>query len=397
MLCKNKNYKASLEKNIRVDYLYRFLTSLDLSSAIWVLYLSYKGMSLVQIGIIEAIFHVTSLLCEVPTGAIADLLGRKKTIIIGRLMSAISSIFMLFSTSFLGFTVGFIISAVSYNLNSGSEEALVYDSLKLTGKEDQYIKINGTLNFIIEVAQGIAVFIGGVLSDKSFALCYIIASTISVCVFGISFMFQEPTIREGKENSINFIQHFKDCFNVIRNNRTLVSFMIYFEIIFMVGTSSYFYSQQFFSLMGFSRTNIATLFVISSIFCALGSKVSYGLHKLFKKQIIYIIPVIMGIGLMLLSIKIKVLAIIGFMIIQGFNAMLYPISSGYINKLIPSPQRATLISIQSMCFSIFMIIIFPIIGFIGEGLSLNLCFIALGLILIIFAAINMYIAKNKQS
>ena len=70
---------------------------------------------------------------------------------------------MLFCNSFLGFAIAFVISAISYNLNSGSEEALVYDSLKVIGEEEKYLKINGNLNFIIEVAQGIAVLVGGIL------------------------------------------------------------------------------------------------------------------------------------------------------------------------------------------------------------------------------------------
>jgi len=104
------------------------MRNFDLSSAIWVLYLIYKGLPLWQIGLLEGIFHCTSLITEVPTGAIADLIGRKKIIIIGRLCSAFSSMLMLFSSSFFGFAIAFIFSAWGYNFNSGSEEALVYDS-----------------------------------------------------------------------------------------------------------------------------------------------------------------------------------------------------------------------------------------------------------------------------
>lgn len=70
--------KKKLERNIKIDYVSRFLANFDFSGAIWVLYLAYKGMNLWQIGILEGIFHVVSFLSEVPSGAAADLWGRKK-------------------------------------------------------------------------------------------------------------------------------------------------------------------------------------------------------------------------------------------------------------------------------------------------------------------------------
>ncbi|WP_040330938.1 MFS transporter, partial [Clostridium ihumii] len=151
----------SIEKNIKVDILYRIFSNLDFTSAIWVLYLSSKGISLVKIGILESIFHITSFICETPTGAIADLLGRRNTLVMGRLMAFVSSIIMLISNSFLGFALGFVFSALSFNLNSGSEEALIYDTLKELEKEKEYSSIISKLNVVIEVASGIAVFIGG--------------------------------------------------------------------------------------------------------------------------------------------------------------------------------------------------------------------------------------------
>lgn len=85
-----------LKRNIPIDYLYCFLKNFDVSSAIWVLYMVYRGLPLWQVGIAEGIFHVTSLLFEVPSGAVADLAGRKRVLLWGRMMSLISTVIMLF-------------------------------------------------------------------------------------------------------------------------------------------------------------------------------------------------------------------------------------------------------------------------------------------------------------
>lgn len=370
-----------LKRNIKIDYIYKFLSSINISSAIWVLYLAHKGMSLIEIGLLESIHHITSLVCEIPTGALADIMGRKNTIIIGRVMSAIGAILMLFCNSFLGFAIAFVISAMSYNLNSGSEEALVYDSLKVIGEEEKYLKINGNLNFIIEVAQGIAVLVGGILSDYSFVYSYVLSSIISICALGISFGFKEPEIHEEVKERVTIVGHFKSCFEVMRDNKKIIIIMMFFELIFMTGTTTHFYSQQYFSEMGYSRSLIAIIYVVASIGCAIGAKLAYKVEKLLKKAILYIVPMVGGVWLIVLSSSKGIVSVIGFIMFSMSINILYPVSSNYINKLIPSAQRATLISVQSICFSIFMIMIFPLLGFIGQFSSLNISFIVLAIIL----------------
>ena len=164
--------KKKLERNIKIDYVSRFLANFDFSGAIWVLYLAYKGMNLWQIGILEGIFHVVSFLSEVPSGAAADLWGRKKVMIYGRVCSVLASVIMLFSSEFWQFAVSFVFMAWGYNLVSGSEEALVYDSLKQVGKEERFYRVNSRLEVIIEVAQGLGTFVGGILAEISYVWCY---------------------------------------------------------------------------------------------------------------------------------------------------------------------------------------------------------------------------------
>lgn len=372
-----------LEKNIKLDYVYKFLSSIDIGSAIWVLYMAFKGMSLVEIGLLESIYHATSIICEIPTGSIADIMGRRKTIIVGRLMSAVSAIIMLFSYSFIGFAASFVISAISNNLNSGSEEALVYDSLKAVGKEEEYLRINGTLNLIIEISQGIAVLLGGILSDFSFGYSYVLAIIISLCTFGISFGFTEPDIHGEKKDKVTVAGHFKECFRVMKNNKKIILIMMFFELIFMTGTTTHFYSQQYFSDMGYSRSIISVIFVVASIGCALVAKAAYRIERVLKLRILYMAPIIGAVSLIIIGLGEGATSILGFILFSMSINILYPVSSTYINKLIPSAQRATLISVQSMCFSVFMIVIFPMLGWIGEATSLKVAFIILSGILIL--------------
>ena len=75
--------KNLYRRNIRVNYLYTFIMCISLTQGFWLIYLASKGMSLLQLGILEGVFHVTSFIMETPTGAVADLYGRKFSRMLG--------------------------------------------------------------------------------------------------------------------------------------------------------------------------------------------------------------------------------------------------------------------------------------------------------------------------
>ncbi len=381
--------------NIKNEYLYRFFSSFDITSAIWVLYLGYKGMNLVQIGLLEGIFHVTGLLSEIPTGALADLFGRRRILIIGRMMSLISAIIMLFSNSFLGFAMGFILSAWGYNLNSGSEEALIYDTLKELKKEDEYLKINGRINLIIEISQGLAVFIGGILSQIDFSVSYITAIIIGIISLTFSFNFKEVDIRDDFEERITIINHFKKSMKVLKDNRKLLNIIMFFPIVYTFSAIVYFYGQQFLNDLGYSRLNISIIFLFNGILSAIGAILSDKIYKKYNASGWLSISMIISFLLILMGNISKELSIFTFLAIGFLTAILQPISSKLINSMVESKQRATIISVESMFYSLMMIILFPVCGLIGDLLSLELSFEIIGIIGVVITTIEILILKKK--
>ena len=176
----NEKQNLRLKRNVGLDYVHTFLSNMNMQSSIWVLYLAYCGLHLAQIGLLEGIYHATSIVCEIPSGASADLWGRKRCMVLSNLCIAVSCVIMLFSKSFGWFAVSFAVQALGNNLNSGSEEALVYDSMKCLGQEEHYMGVYGRLNVLIEVAQGLATVAGGVLAEFSYFWCYAACVVIAV-------------------------------------------------------------------------------------------------------------------------------------------------------------------------------------------------------------------------
>lgn len=372
-----------MKKNIKISYIYNFLTYFNITSAIWVLYLSFKGLNLIEIGLLESIFHFTSFLGEIPTGAIADIYGKKVSLILGRILSAIATLLMIYSNGFLGFAIAFIFSALSYNLNSGASDAIIYDSLKLLDREKEYKKIFGSISFFIEIASALAVLFGGVLSDIRFIYAYILALIIDISAISVASFFKEPPIETENCEEHVFIHQIKESFSILKNRRNVLYLILFYALITTMCTTVYFYCQKYFQNMHFSRTVIAVIFAISNLLSAVSSKYAYCIeNKLKRKKVIVMLPIINVLVLVGLAVTNGYASILFFLLSATVSGFSTPIFSDYINALIPSQYRATILSFDSLCFSVFMLFAFPVVGFIGEKLGLSVAFGTIALMFI---------------
>ena len=142
-------------------HIYNFLFSLRIADGVWVVFLLSRGFSLAQVGIAEGVFHIVSFLFEVPSGMLADLMGRKRTLALSSLFGIVSALSMAFSQNFVGVCVSMVFQALMYNLCSGTQEALTYDSLKAVGQEGSYLKRNAWLMGASQASASLSSLLGG--------------------------------------------------------------------------------------------------------------------------------------------------------------------------------------------------------------------------------------------
>ena len=130
----------NLSMQLRAVRVYSFTSCLRLTDAVWVALLAARGFTLAQIGLAEAVFHFTSLLCEVPSGVAADLLGRRLNLAVSAVFEIFSDVTMAFSPNLAAVCAAMALKALACTMISGTLEALTYDSLKTTGRENEYLQ-----------------------------------------------------------------------------------------------------------------------------------------------------------------------------------------------------------------------------------------------------------------
>lgn len=389
-----------LKRNVFKNYIFTLISSLDFTRGIWMIYLASKGMSLTQLGLLETIFHITSFAMEVPTGAIADIFGRKVSRIAGRFFSLISVILLLVAKDFLWFAISFVFTALSYNLESGAGDALVYDSLKEVGEEDRYMKISGNKELFYQTAGIISFFIGGYLAVKSYNIAFALTIIIGIITIVQSFTFKEPNVgkrspSEEKENI--FMKQLRDSAKVVVKSPRIIFLIVFLEVIMVFCTCIFFYLQNYLKGNGYNEAAIGTIYALSSLAAALSAPMVHKIEKRIKEQGILIIIPIITIAC-IWGIALSQYHYIFFIILMVTESVIFVASSDYINKMIPSENRATILSFSSMVFSFFMITLFPLIGLIGDKYSLITSFKCLGVIGSVFVVLNsfMLMANAKK-
>lgn len=375
-------------RNIKLDVISAFITNLNMQSSIWVLYLAYCGMSLAEIGILEGVYHATSILFEIPSGAVADLLGRKRSMILSRVCVAVSCFIMLFSRSFGWFALSFMMQALGNNFNSGSEEALVYDSMKCLGREEHYMGVYGKLNVVIEISQGIATVLGGILAEYSYFSCYSACLAIGVlALLPVSFMTEIPCGSSGKETGgvrELVVQHFKNSFKILKSDIRILNIIVYYSVIFAAETLLFFYSQQYYFELGYNKIQISLILLLAGGASCMGAVMSERIFRKYREKTSFVGAVVIGAALVCQGFGIPAISVLAFAAAGFCNSVLYPVQSDRLNSLIPSEQRATLISVDSMFFSIGMILMFPLAGTLADRFGLSPVLSGIGILVLVF-------------
>jgi MFS family permease len=117
-----------VKRNIALLYGFSFFDQFMIVIALWVPYLATKGIGMRQFMELQAVFALVILCGEVPSGLLSDLWGRKKTLLLGSALKAISFSLLPLWSSYEGFLIYHLMMGIALSMISGGDVALLYDS-----------------------------------------------------------------------------------------------------------------------------------------------------------------------------------------------------------------------------------------------------------------------------
>ena len=353
-----RNYR----KNIGLMAGVEFFAFLGITS-FWILFLSQNGMSLWQIGLLESIFHTTSLLCEIPSGMLADRYSYKTNLYLSRIAGIVSSILMLAGQgNFWIYALAMAVSALSYNFDSGT-------------------------SFMSGVAEGtrsLGTVLAGFFVHGQLHLTYYIMIATSIIVLFLIWMLKEPSVKLEKADSVTMKQIIWTVKDELKRNPMLFNWMILSQIVGTLMCMFYFYYQN--QLPDLSSWQISAVMLLGSLLnivaVYLASKIGkkYAALKLFP-----VLVLLTGVTYMLSYFGTPLIYILIYLISNALYALFQPIFDNDLQERLPSEVRATMLSVYSMMFSLSMIVFFPLTGWLIDHLGFVLTFLYLGLFLVMIS------------
>lgn len=349
-----------------------------IAGASWVALLALRGFSMFEIGMLESIFHIVSSCFEIPSGVVADVFGRKKTMVLASLVSFVSGLFMILSNNFwsVAFAIGF--SALSYNLESGTREALAYDSLKFAGQEEKYNKFASTEMMLYRITSSTATLCAGFALWLGYRKAYAFDIVFSLIAIGIACSLNEVSVSndentDNKENNNpNANKNAKIGYrlkNVITEswhfmiiNKKARSIMVINALIGAVSTLVLFFLQAKLPLAGLNDALLGPALFVMGLGAAFGAKAAGFFPKWKYKK--YIITSSIGVifAFAMVFTELPYVMVLGGFAGSFFDDFIEVRTDIILNEMIPSEQRATLISVNSFMFSIVMIVMSTLMG-----------------------------------
>ena len=369
----------SRPSNIQSIYLYLVLGNTLAASFIWginTIFLLNAGLSNFHAFLANAFFTLGQVIFEVPTGIIADTWGRRVSYMLGSLTLTISTLLYLYMWSikgpFWGWAASSLLLGLGFTFFSGATEAWLVDALKATNFKGHLDGVFAKGQIVGGIAMLTGSISGGIIAQATnLGVPYILRSAVLLINFATAFFLMKDlgfTPRKAK----NPLNEMKNIFKKSIDNGLKKPPVRYLMLasLFTSGVSFYaFYALQPFLLNLYGNNKAYGIAGLVAAIAALaqitGGFSAHYVKKIFKKRTVAIFAgiLISTISLVLVSFTGNFWIALVLIFIWGLVfASVSPIRQAYINGIIPSSERATVLSFDSLMGSTGGIIIQPVLG-----------------------------------
>lgn len=385
---------STVKSNIWKLYVGTFLHELLFIAAIIVPFLGHLRFSMKEILITEAVFSLTILLFEVPSGYFADRVGRKASLILGSLGWIIGVALYAFTGSFLSICIGAVFWGIGVSFVSGANEAMLYESLHQLKRENEYKKVQGNVFFWGRIAAIIGSIIGGIMASYSMKLPAYATLIAVVIVFFINISLKETRHDiEEKESWKHFKRILQESFV---QNKVLRYFILYTSIggFFSI---EFWLAQRYWEFLSVPIIYFGFLVAGMSLFSGLMSKYAKEIEERVgeKLSLVLLVPIPLLIWLVFSNVK-SLLVLPLFFITAGLRGYMVPVFNDFIQKHSSFDRRATIMSVKSLFNKMIFFVFAPFLGWVADLYSIQVAFLWVAGMLGVFGLIMMVFLRRVK-
>ena len=372
-------------------------------------YLNYIGLTFNQMSLFFSFIIVLNIIFEIPSGALSDLIGRKKSFILGKLiyLFAMLSLILIQNLDFLVITA--LLFSIGNSLSSGNLSSIIYKNLSYIKKEKSYYFILSSKSMSISlISSGIASIIGGYLGviDLRIPLIMDIVFLLFNLLIVSFFLIELDANYNQKISKFNNI--YNDFYNILLEalkvsiySKKIIFIFIFSALLFSLARVGFNFYQPMFEALDINLYIFGYILFSFNIIAAISA---HFISKLKEVNINFILIL----TVILLIFSIICIYISNFAILLFFAFSFHQIIRGYISTYsqyylneeihINHKSRTTILSFQNFFNALLCSITMGVSGFITSlyGMKLSLLILTIFVLLsIIFFRIRLIKASNE--
>ncbi|MEU6543047.1 MFS transporter [Streptomyces sp. NPDC046859] len=359
----------------RPFYVYAVLANSLFQRGVFVLYLQQRGFSAGQIAVLQTLIYLVSGFAEMPTGVIADRIGRRASIVIGQVLIAGCLLGQVTSSNYWLFVALFVGHGVGMACVSGSDSALLYDLLVRRGATTGYVKIKSRFTMLGTVTSGIAIVLGGQMQAFSWVIVYV-GSAACLILAVVVLISRVPEIRgvdavdeqDGTEKAHRDATPWRALLRVA--TPALVTLAVVSGLMHATLTPYIIFTQKTLSDQGADTALVSV--VISAGFFAGGlvPLLSDRVNRRFGYRAVVPVSLLaLALALGLSGLGLVWVTIASFLILVGIPEITAVLVDNVLNEAVPSRHRASLLSMIAFVESVLIGTGYLVLGILMDGLG----------------------------
>jgi len=370
---------ARYRRFLKAYYWAHFWYDFIFAYAVYTVYLSLRGMSVLDISLLITWWSVTSMAMEVPSGALADAWSRKKLLVLAPLIKSLCFVTWFFAGGrFWLFALGFLLWSIGSSFRSGTSEALLYDTLVHHGRQDEYEQVLGKRQFYFYLALAISMVSGGFIAAYRMDWA-ILLSVIPLLFSAAAALRLEDPPKAKSTEEVHYLQHLRLAMREMRSNRVLLLLVVCLWLLPFGALEEF--DQLYYQLVRLPISAFGVVAFVGSMLCALAARAAYRLkHAAFA---LYALP--LASAVLLVSVwRYPSTLIIGLLLLS--YALAAPVSvllESRIQHAIVGVSRATVTSAVALLLEIPQYSL--LFGFIGRAWGIRALYLAAAVALFVLS------------
>ena len=376
----------ALESNITKLHVMNVLGNAQFHLVIYTLFLFSKGFSARDFFLIESAYALVVLLMEVPTGVISDRVSRKWSLVAASLVGMPVVPIIILSDSFSVVLGAMAVGGVSTALVSGTDVAMLYDTLCALGREDDFQQVLGKMTWYGSLSMALAGVAGGLLAGWDMAYAWWAYFAVGLLALPVRLALQDAPFGRAAEPE-SYLRHLGKALRLSFTGNASY-FVLYAAVIWLFFSLGFWLWQPYLELIAVPLSAFGFIYAAQNVVGGFVSRHAYRMEaRLGMRVSLLIVPLVLAASLLSESQANRPLAFVFIFIHSAASGAFSILLEAYINHRIPSTKRATVLSIKNMLNSALFMVFSPLLGHLIDTRSLSRALLVMAIALVAAAMV----------